>query len=107
MANRLEFTNLRATDFVTPTSRYANSDVVYYKEERYTTFTVYKKQVNTLSGRDTVAVIPPGMEYRPDLVSKQRYGTVDFWWKIMEANNMKDILDFKAGKTIQLPDNVF
>jgi hypothetical protein len=47
------------------------------------------------------------MEYRPDLVSQDKYGLPDFWWKIMEVNGMKDIMDFKAGKTIVLPENVY
>jgi len=39
---------------------------------------------------DKYFVVTPGTEYRPDLVSKEAYGAVDFWWKIMEANNIKD-----------------
>jgi len=47
------------------------------------------------------------MEYRPDLVSRDKYGIPDFWWKIMEVNNIKDIIDFKAGRTIVLPENIY
>ena len=54
-----------------------------------------------------MAVISAGMEYRPDLMSMEKYGTTDFWWRIMEANKMKDITEFKAGKTIILPENVY
>ena len=54
-----------------------------------------------------MAVIPSGMEFRPDLVSKEKYGVPDFWWKILEANKMKDIFEFRAGKTIILPENVY
>jgi hypothetical protein len=107
MANKIEYTNLRATDFVTRVSRYSESKVIYYSEEKILTFETYKRKKNEQSGSDTVAVIPPGLEYRPDLVSKERYGMPDFWWKIMEANNIKDIIDFKAGRTIVLPESVY
>jgi hypothetical protein len=107
MANKIEYTNLRAIDFVTSTSRYANSQVVYYSEEKIITFETYKKKKYKSNPSDQVAVIPPGMEYRPDLVSKEKYGVPDFWWKIMEINNIKDIIDFKAGRTIVLPGGVY
>jgi hypothetical protein len=107
MANKIEYTNLRATDFVTSVSRYANSKILYYSDEKIITFETYKKKEFKPSPSDQVAVIPPGMEYRPDLVSKDKYGVPDFWWKIMEVNNIKDIIDFKAGRTIILPEGVY
>lgn len=107
MANRIEYTELRSTDFVTTVSRYANSRVVYYSDEKIITFETYKRKNFKQTSSDQVTVIPPGMEYRPDLVSREKYGIPDFWWKIMEANGMKDIIDFRAGKTIILPENVY
>ena len=107
MANAIEFTNTRASEFVTKLSRYADSRVIYYSNERITTFETYKRKKYTSSSRDQVTVITPGMEYRPDLLSFDKYGAPDFWWKIMEANNMKDVTEFKAGKTIVLPENIY
>lgn len=107
MANKIEYTNLRPTDFVTNVSRYASSKIIYYSDERIITFETYKRKEMKKSKADQVAIIPPGMEYRPDLVSKEKYGIPDFWWKIMEANNIKDITEFKAGKTIVLPEAVY
>lgn len=107
MANKIEYTNLRPTDFVTIVSRYADSRVIYYSDEKIITFETYKKKKYQPLSTDQVAVIPPGMEYRPDLVSKDKYGVPDFWWKIMEINNIKDIMDFKAGRTIVLPEGVY
>jgi hypothetical protein len=40
-------------------------------------------------------------------VSLETYGVVDYWWKILEANNMKDIFDFKSGVNIRLPGSIF
>lgn len=107
MANKIVFTDLRPEDFVTRVSRYSSSKILYYSDEKIITFETYKKPQIKGSPRDQVAVIPPGMQYRPDLVSKERYGIPDFWWKIMEVNKIKDILDFKAGMTITLPENVY
>jgi hypothetical protein len=107
MANKIEYTDIPATDFVTSISRYSSSRVVYYSDEKIITFETYKKKKHNVSSRDQVAVITPGLAYRPDLVSQERYGVSDFWWKIMEVNNIKDIFEFKAGKTIVLPDNIY
>lgn len=107
MANKIEYTNLRANDFVTNVSRYSNSKVIYYSQEKILTFETYKRKTIVQSESDSVAVIPAGLEYRPDLVSTEKYGIPDFWWRIMEANNMKDVIEFKAGRTIILPENVY
>lgn len=108
MANSIEYNdNIKAEEFVTKSSRYIDSRVIYYSDAKLLTFETYKKTSILFSPNDQVAVIPPGMQYRPDLVSKEKYGTVDFWWKIMEANKMKDIMEFTAGRTITLPENIY
>jgi len=110
MANKIELVpNRRAQDVVPATSRYADSQVLYYTvgDITYITFNTYKKTPIEETSRDHFATIPPGMAYRPDLVSNDSYGTPDFWWKIMEANNIKDIYEFKAGITIRIPNNIF
>jgi hypothetical protein len=107
MANKLEFADMRPTEFVSRLSRYSESRVIYYSNERITTFETYKRKNYISSSRDQVTVITPGMEYRPDLLSFDKYGAPDFWWKIMEANNMKDVMEFKAGRTILLPENIY
>lgn len=107
MANSIEVSTLRSQDLVPVTSRYYGADVLYYSDKRLITFPTYKKIINNPSPEDRVAVVPPGMEYRPDLVSKDTYGVVDFWWKIMEVNGIKDVYDFKTGLTIRLPQNIF
>ena len=107
MANKIQYTNLTTDLFVNRSSRYSNSRVIYYGDNKILTFDTYKKKSFMPSTNDQVAAIPSGMRFRPDLVSKQKYGTVDFWWKIMEINNIKDILDFEAGRTIILPENIY
>lgn len=107
MANKIEYTNIRPTEFVTRLSRYADSRVMYYSDNRMITFETYKRKSRLPSSRDQVTVITPGMEYRPDLMSFDKYGVPDFWWKIMEANQMKDVTEFKAGRTIVLPENIY
>lgn len=106
MANYIEKTSISPQRFVPVSSRYSDSTVLYYGENKLLTFSLYRKQATRLSETDTYFAITPGTQYRPDLVSLAAYGTVDFWWKIMEANNMKDIMEFSTGKNIRIPNNV-
>jgi hypothetical protein len=106
MANYIENANLEPNRFVTPSSRYIFNKVLYYGENKFLTFELYKKKEIPANQRDRYYVVTGGTEYRPDLVSQKAYGTVDFWWKIMEANNLKDILDFKAGLNVRIPSSV-
>lgn len=107
MTIRINKTNIPAVNFVGGISRYVKQDVIYYSENNFLTFTTYKRKKITRSENDQVALITPGYEYRPDLMAFDKYGVVDVWWKILEANKMKDIYDFKSGKTIFLPENIF
>lgn len=107
MANYISKTNIDSRRFVPPSSRYLESQILYYTENNLLTFETYKRKDIARSNKDKYAVISPGVEYRPDLVSNQAYGTVDFWWKILEANGMKDIWEFKAGTNIRIPDAFF
>lgn len=103
MANYTENTDINALRFVTVSSRYASSNVIYYTENKYLTFPIYKYEPVPLSREDKYFLISPGEEYRPDLVSQLAYGSVDFWWRIMQANQISDIFEFKAGKNIRIP----
>ena len=107
MANRIEVANLRNDRFVSTLSRYNNSTIVYYGDDKKITFDTYRRTPDVRSDQDKFMVITKGYEYRPDLVSQEMYGVVDFWWRIMEVNNIYDIFDFKAGVNIRLPGNVF
>ena len=107
MANSIEYSDTISRLFVTATSRYSSSRVLKYSEQKITTFETYRRKPFVMSSADQLAVIPNGMEYMPDLMSLERYGTVDFWWRIMEVNSIKDVMDFRAGSTIILPDNIY
>lgn len=91
---------------VTPSSRYLKQNLIYYGERRILTFDTYLRQKYVPNGKEKVTVISKGMEYRPDLASYYHYGFPDNWWRILEANNMKDVWEFKAGTTIMLPDQL-
>jgi len=100
----IQETNIRADKIVTGSSRYATSKVIYYGEERIITFDTYIRKTYIPSGKEKIMKLSKGVEYRPDLVSYDFYGSVDYWWKIMEVNKIKDVYDFKAGLTIFLPN---
>lgn len=103
MAIPITYLNTAATKYVPVSSRYANSTVILWGEEGIITFATYKKNSYPVVSSDRYAIIPPGNEYRPDKTSQDAYGTPDFWWKIMEANNITDVYDYIAGKTIRIP----
>ena len=107
MANYTEQTVLSASRFVNTASRYYDSRIVYYTENKLLTFNLYKKTEIPLSSNDKYLVVSAGQEYRPDLISKMAYGAVDFWWRIMEANGLKDIYEFKKGLNIRIPNVSF
>ncbi len=51
-----------------------------------------------------VAVLPSGMEGRPDLLSQAVYGTVNYWWLLCEANSIIDPFeDLVAGMQLKIP----
>lgn len=103
MAVPVEIVATDARTYVTSTSRYANSQVMLYGEDRLATFTTYKRTRIGTSDQDRYMVVPPGEEYRPDLTSYRAFGTVDYWWQIMQANNISDIFDYKAGTNLRIP----
>src|SRR5688572_3455695 len=108
MANPIKETSIRPKDeLVAATSRYLDSKVIYYGNNAVLTFKTYKRVKTTPKTGDRFGIVEPGQEFRPDLVSNAAYGTPDFWWKIMEANNIHDIFDFKAGINIRVPDNIY
>lgn len=107
MSNYYEATKLSPSKFVLPTSRYYTSTVAYYTERKLITFETYKRGTYVPTKSDQFWVIEKGYEYRPDLIANQKYGMPDLWWKIMEANGMKDILEFKTGVNIVLPQSIY
>ena len=104
MTQPIEYTNIPPQRVVSGGSRYLKQNVIYYGENRILTFDTYIRKPYIRSGDEKVAVITKGVEYRPDLVSQEIYGFPDHWWRILEANQMKDIFEFKAGTTIVLPN---
>ena len=108
MANYVEESNLFASRFVNFSSRYDEAKVYYYVIDgnRKISFETYKKKPYKNSNKDIFMLLTPKYEYRPDLVSLDVYGVVDYWWKVMEVNNIKDIMEFKTGKTIRIPSDV-
>jgi hypothetical protein len=108
MANFIEYAdNLTAEIYVTNSSRYFNSPVIFYGNDKKITFTTYKKANTTATMDDKYMLITSGYEFRPDLVSDKVYGVPDFWWRIMQENNIYDIINFKKGITVRVPSIIF
>lgn len=103
MAIRIRESEIDVSNFVDSTSRYNSSSVIYYGENNIITFETYKRTEREGDASDQFTVITKGTEFRPDLISNEAYGTPNFWWKILEANEMVDIDEFKAGVNIRIP----
>jgi len=107
MSNYIEVSeSLSSSSFVSTGSRYVASDVLYYGDDKKITFETYKRPDRAFSANDKFVLLTKGTEYRPDYVSNIAYGTPEFWWTIMEANGITDIFEFKAGRTIRVPNNI-
>lgn len=105
MANQIIITTIKPP--VSPMSRYADQTVIYYGPQNKLTYNTYKRKSFPNSSQDRFMVISKTREYRPDMVAYEQYGIVSLWWKLLEANGMKDIWDFKSGTNIRLPGNIF
>lgn len=103
-----EATGLSNSDFVTNTSRYINSPIIYWGGQRVITFETYKRKPKVYSDSDKYLSIKSGEEYRPDLIAKRAYGSAlkELWWKILEANDIFDVFDLKAGLTLRIPSAI-
>lgn len=61
------------------------------------------------SDYDTIKIIPPEYDQRPDLMSHAEYGTSRLWWVFAMRNPdlINDpIADFQAGLEIFIPANI-
>jgi hypothetical protein len=87
------------------TSRYFKSKVIRIGDG-YTTYATYKRKYYPPAKEDRFLTITEPYDYRPDLVSTDVFGVPDFWWRLMEANNMTDIMQFRAGRNIRVPFNI-
>ena len=104
MTHPIELSVLPAHKVLAPSSRYIKQKIIYYGEQKFLTLETYLRTPYVPNGNEKVMVITKGVEYRPDLVSYDFYGFSEHWWKIMEVNRIYDIMDFKAGRTIVLPE---
>lgn len=102
----IQYTNISPKTIVTPSSRYKDQNIIYYGENKILTFDTYIRKDYKQNGLEKIATITKSVEYRPDLVSQKIYGFPDNWWRILEVNKMKDVWEFKAGKTIILPNRI-
>jgi hypothetical protein len=86
----------------TPSSRYRMTSLFF--DRGMLRYGLWDPPDIQLTGAEIKFVLPPEMEHRPDLVSYQFYGNVDFWWAIMHVNGvMLPIRDLVAGMVLLIP----
>lgn len=88
------------------TSRYYQYPIAYWGNHRIPALPTYTKKDYPQNEKDRFWLVSKTREYRPDLVAFEEYGYASLWWRILEANNMKSIFDFKAGLNIRLPATI-
>ncbi len=106
MANKISKSPSPSSSFVDFSSRYRKSQVLYYGDNNTVTFESYKREEPVFNKSDKFYLITASTQYRPDLVSQRAYSDPSYWWKIMEANRMKDISEFKQGVTVRIPASI-
>lgn len=84
-------------------SRYNRSDLMYYGDFNILTFETYERLPFSDQKEEKSYQITPGTEFKPWLVSQISYNDPGYWWLIMEYNNIFDIEEFEAGRTIKIP----
>lgn len=89
----------------TATSRYRGATVTEVDSNgELKPYTMLKKIVDVpLTTEDYFIVLDEGNMQRPDLISYQCYGTVDYGWAIMELNGIRSWLDLKMGSRLRIP----
>lgn len=67
-------------------------------------YTVLKLPIEVpLTTEDFYVIVDQLNQFRPDLLSFQVYGTVDYGWAIMEVNNITSWLGLAAGVRVRIP----
>ncbi len=99
-------------DFLDFSSRYNRSEMVHYSDFNILTFETYERIFNPANPRKQRKVkdseikffqITLGTQYKPWLISQSAYQDPGYWWYIMEFNNLFDVEEIVAGKTIKIP----
>ena len=89
----------------TQNSRYRGATVTEVEHDgELKPYTVLKKLIDVApTTEDYYIVLDEGNVQRPDLISYQCYGTVDYGWAIMEVNGIRSWLDLKLGVRLRVP----
>lgn len=84
-----------------PRSRYVHGGTTYEYADR---LGWWEREIFQPDSEDEEFTITPEYDKRPDLLSKDKYGTRRYFWIILQFNNIFDINEeFITGKVIRLP----
>ena len=87
-----------------PYNRYTNGIIT--TDRSGNNFLVLRQPLKLeVDNTDVLVTLNQNLITRPDLISYKAYGTTDFWWVIMEYNNIIDpLLDLKIGMILKIPE---
>lgn len=86
-------------------SRYRNSTVTQVKRDgQFEEYVILRKISKfPLTTEDRFITLTQQGQFRPDLISNEVYGTPEFGWAIMEANDLRSFVDLKSGLRLRIP----
>ena len=85
------------------TSQYLNTPIVNWYLD------IWVPRPVTANQFDTVGIVPPEYNQRPDLMSQKLYGTPRLWWIFSVRNPdifIDPINDFISGTQFYIPTNI-
>ena len=87
-------------------SRYQQTPVIQNSTTGFSTLQIYRQQPDSYSIEDNSRMyeVGPASAFRPDRISAEAYGSVEYWWMILEANNISGIDELKPGLTLRVPN---
>jgi len=70
-----------------------------------TRYTLWQRPNIVFASADAARhAVTPRTEYRPDLISYDYYDTVDYWWAIMDVNEIRDVFtELVRGTVVVVP----
>ena len=84
-------------------SRYKDAVITDLKDSTETFVILKKFPTIPLSDNDKAVKITEATSFRPDLLSNLVYGTPDFGWALLLANNLRSFAELGTGLKLRVP----
>jgi hypothetical protein len=89
---------------VIASNRYDTKATLITNDGEYTRTLKYEELYAAPSDTDLYIAVDITNQYDPFKISYQYYGTVNYYWVILSANNLFSMFDLVEGLTIRIPN---